>query len=113
MSLAGTLARKGAAVTFSRTTPGVYDGLTGFTAPPTTTTISGSAMEIEGDSDLLLTLGLIASDTQTLLFRPATAGTLPALEWDVVWGGATLTVKHIQRLAMAGTPTAAKIVVAR
>jgi hypothetical protein len=105
--------RKGAAVTFSYTTPGTYDPVTEITTGSTTVTVSGYAMEIAGDPNLYLQLGLIESENPTLLFRPTTAGQLPALGATVAWGGETLTVKNINRLAMDGTPTAAKIVVSR
>jgi hypothetical protein len=113
MSLSGTLARKGSAVVFSKTAAGAYNPLTGVSAGPTTLTAPGSAMQIDGDPDLYLALGLIESDSPTLLFRPATPGALPDLGWTVVWGGKPMTVKNINPLAMNGTPTAARIVVAR
>lgn len=113
MSLAGTLARKGAAVTFSHQTAGGYDPLTGITTGAAAETLSGHAMQIESDPDLYLTLGLIESDSPTLLFRPTIPGALPDLGWGVVWGGQPFTVKNVRALAMDGTPTAAKIVVVR
>ena len=113
MSLAGTLARKGAAATFSYATPGTYDPLTDTTSGGATVTVAGFAMEIDGDPDLYSSLGLIESENPTLLFRPTTQGVLPVLGATIVWGAETLTVKNIKRLAMAGTPTAAKIVVSR
>lgn len=113
MSLAGILSRKGAPAVCSHMTAGTYDPLTGVTTGGTTETLSGSAMEIDGDPDLYSALGLIESDNPTLLFRPTTPGTLPDLGWSIAWGGVTLTVKNVTRLAMTGTPTAAKIVVSR
>jgi hypothetical protein len=113
MSLSGTLARKGSAVTFSHGTAGTYDPATDTSSGGSTVTVTGSAMEIDGDPDLYTQLGLIESENPTLLFRPTVAGTLPALGATVVWGAETLTVKNIKRLAMAGTPTAARIVVSR
>jgi hypothetical protein len=113
MSLAGTLARKGAAVTFSHGTPGTYDPSTDITTAGSVVTVTGHAMQIEGDPDLYTALELIESDNPTLLFRPDTVGVLPVLGASVVWGGEPLTVKNIKPLAMAGTPTAARIVVSR
>lgn len=113
MSFAGVLARKGAAVTFTHVTPGTYDESTDTTTGSTVATVSGTAMEISGDPELYVQLSLIQSENPTLLFRPSTEGELPPLGATVVWGGETLTVKNITRLAMNGTPTAAKIVVGR
>jgi hypothetical protein len=113
MSLAGVLSRKGAALTFSHESAGTYDPLTGITTGASTVTVAASAMEIDGDPDLYVALGLIESENPTLLMRPATAGEMPVLGAIVVWGGETFTVKNITRLAMNGTPAAAKIVVGR
>ena len=104
---------RAAAVTFSHATPGTYDPATDTTTGGSTVTVAGTAMEIDGDPNLYLALGLIESENPTLLFTPDTAGELPGLGWTVLWGGETLTVKNIKRLAMAGTAEAAKIVVSR
>jgi hypothetical protein len=112
MSFAGILARKGAAVTFTQDTPGAYDESTDRSAPPTTVTVDGFAMQIDGDP--ICTWRSASSSPRT---RPCSSGrrrrVLPALGASVVWGGETLTVKNIKSLAMAGTPTAARIVVSR
>jgi hypothetical protein len=113
MSLSGLLARKGCAVTFTHSTAGTYDPITERSTPPTTATVAGSAMQIDGDPDLYTALNLIESDNPTLLFTPAVRGALPLLGWTVAWGGETLTVKNIKPLAMAGVATAARIVVSR
>ena len=68
-------------------------------------------MEIDGDPDLYKALELIETENPTLLFKPTIAGQLPPLGASVPWGGETFTVKNIKRLAMNGTPTAARIVV--
>lgn len=109
MSLAGTLARKGAAVTFTQTTPGTYDGATGLWSDATTVTVSGHAMQIDGDPVVYAALGLIQSNNPMLLFRPAVAGEMPTLGMTVVWGANTLTVRDVEPLAMNGTATAARV----
>lgn len=113
MSLAGGVARKGAAVTFTHLTPGTYDPATDMTTGGGNVTVIGRAMQIDGDPDLYTSLNLIESDNPTLLFTPTTRGELPGLGWTVVWGGESLAVKNIKALAMAGTPTAARLVVSR
>jgi hypothetical protein len=104
---------RAADVTFSHGTPGTYDPATDTTTGGSVSTVTGTAMEIAGDPNLYLALGLIESENPTLLFTPDTAGELPVLGATVEWGGETLTVKNITRLAMAGTPEAAKLVVSR
>lgn len=110
MSFAGLVARKGAAVTFTRTVV-VYNS--DDTSTSSTTTVTGHAMQIAGDPDLYARLQLIESDNPTLLFYPDTPGSIPALGATVAWGGETLTVKNVTPLAMNGTPTAARLVVSR
>jgi hypothetical protein len=111
MSLAGILARKGAAVVFSHTEPGSYDQATDTTTTPATSGVAGHAMEIDGDPELYKALELLTTQSPTLLFKPDTPGQLPGLGWTVFWGGETFTVKNITRLAMNGTAQAARIVV--
>ena len=106
-----TVARKGAAVTFTRTTPGTYDPATDTTSAPTITTITGSAVRVTGSPDTYRALSLIESQAPTLLFAPATYGSLPKQGDKVVWGGVTLTVKDVSPLEPDGTPITANIVV--
>jgi hypothetical protein len=113
MSLAGVLARKGAPVTFTHVTPGTYDPATDTSTGGTTVTVTGSAMQIEGDPEVYARLGLIQSENPTLLFAPSVVGVLPVLGSTVVWGTDTLTVKDVEPLAMAGIATAARIRVSR
>lgn len=113
MSFSGTLARKGAPVTFSQTTPGTYDGATGTWTADTTVTVAGTAMQIDGDPEAYAALGLILSLNPMLLFRPAVVGEMPTSGMTVVWGGATLTVKDVEPLAMNGIATAARVRVSR
>jgi hypothetical protein len=111
MSLAGILATKGAAVVFSKTTPGTYNETTDTTTAPVTVSVAGHAMQIDGDPELYKNLELIESENPTLLFKPDTVGQMPALGSTVLWGAQTFTVRNINKLAMDGTPTAARIVV--
>jgi hypothetical protein len=105
----GLLARKGAPVTFTKTTPGTYDGNTDTWLPPTTVTVSGFAMQIDGDPEVYASLGLIQSENPMLLFKPTVIGVLPGLGFTVPWGADTLTVKDVEPLAMNGIATAARI----
>ena len=74
---------------------------------------AASAPISEIKAELFKALELIETENPTLLFKPTTVGELPALGATVVWGGDTFTVRNVKRLAMAGTPTAARIVVGR
>lgn len=114
MSFAGLLARKGAAVVFSKTTAGSYDETTDRTTAPTTATVSGRAIEIGGDPELFKALELIGTDTVLLQFTPDIPGTQPPIDASVTWGGQAYTVKSIpDRLAMDGTAKAMRVVVTR
>lgn len=113
MSLSGVLMQKGAPVVFSHTIPGTVDPNTDMGTGATIVTVTGRVMEIDGDPDLYKALSLIESDNPTLLFRPDVRGVIPVLGSTVVWGGQLFTVRNIKRLAMAGTATAARLVVSR
>lgn len=113
MSMRSVMMRKGAYVTFTHEVPGTYNPETDQETGGSSSTISGYAMEIAGDPTLYTQLGLIESDNPTLQFVPDTLGQLPVLGSTVVWGGETLTVKNVLRLAMNGTAEAAKVVVSR
>lgn len=113
MSMGGVLARKGAAVVFSLTTAGTHDPTTDTWSSPTTTTVPGNAMEIDGDPDLYRALTLIETDNPTLLFKPTTVGQYPALGSSVVWGGNTYMLKNRKMMAMNGTVKALRCVVGR
>jgi len=113
MSLSGVLMRKGAAATFSWSTPGTYDPATDTTTGGSVATVSGFAMRIQGDPDEYNRLGLIQSEHPMLSFAPTTPGQLPPLGATVVFGGETLTVEDVNPCAMDGTPTSAHIRCAR
>lgn len=109
MSLRSVLARKGAAVTFTKITPGTYDGPSDTSQPPSTVTVTGYAMRIQGDPDEYARLGLVQSEHPMLSFVPDTLGQLPTLGMTVEFGGETLTVEDVNPCAMNGTATSAHI----
>lgn len=113
MSFQGILAKKGAPVVFSYSAPGAYDPTTDTTTAPVQTSVTMDAMEIDSDPDLMKALELIGTMSITLICKSRTPVALPVFGTSTLWGGETYTVKHIERLAMAGTPTAAKIVIGR
>lgn len=109
MSLAGVVARKGAPVTFTHATPGTYDPATDRITGGSVETVTGVAMQIEGNPEQYAALGLIQSENPTLLFKPTTVGQMPVLGSTVVWGADTLTVKDVEPEAMNGTAKSARV----
>lgn len=109
MSLAGTLARKGAPVTFTHATPGTYDPVSDRTTGGSVETVTGFAMQVEGVPEVYIALGLVQSENPTLLFKPTVPGQMPALGSTVVWGADTLTVKDVEPEAMNGVAKSARV----
>lgn len=109
----GTVARKGAPVTFTRTTRGAYDETTDTPGTPTVTTIPGSAVQVRGSPNTYLRLTLIESSNPTLFFTPSTYGDLPKMGDTVTWAGAPCTVADVNPVAPDGVVIAARIVVSR
>lgn len=113
MSLSGILATKGAVATFYYSAPGVYDPATDTTTAPVISNVDMDAMEVDSDPDLIKALELIATTSLTLICKSRTPVAMPVYGTPVLWGGERYTVKNVLRLAMKGTPTAARIVVTR
>lgn len=103
--------RKGAAVTFTRTTQD-YDPETGVKTP-STVTVQGQAAQVEGEPERYQALGLVASQAPTLLFVPATYGDEVDPGDTVSWGGKTWTVRDVEPIAPDGTVIAQSVVVSR
>lgn len=93
----------GAAVTWSKTTPGTYTEATDSWSTPVTTSCAGSAVEDEGDEQMYRDLELIQSNPITLFFTPTTFGDLPTLDMTGTWAGATRSIKKIKPLRPDGT----------
>jgi hypothetical protein len=112
VSLSGVIRRKGAAVTFTSTTSTI-DPATDLSSSPVTTTVTGHMMQVAGDPDVYEKLNLVESDNPTCEFVPDVVGQMPELGASVVWGGNNFVVKNRNALAMAGTATAAFLVVGK
>lgn len=106
------LTEAGAAVTFTRTTPGTYDAATDTHTAPVTSSVTGSAIKVSGRPKKYEALGLKESEAPTLLFAPTTYGSLPALGASVTFGGTTYTVRDVDSVAIDGTAIIAYVVVA-
>jgi hypothetical protein len=101
-------------ITFTRVTQ-TPDPATGLPTP-TTSTVTGSAIQVRGDPDTYKRLELIRSQAPTLFFTPTTYGELPAPGDTVVWpatNGQTYTVRDVDPIAPDGVAIAARVVITR
>ena len=104
--------RKGAAVTFSRTTQGGYDAETD-TATPSTSTVVGHAVRVQGDPERYAGLGLVEAKAVTLLFAPTTIDEQPSPGDEVTWDGVEYTVRDVDPVAPDGDVIVSSVVIAR
>lgn len=107
------VARKGAPVVFTSTTPGSENIATGVFTGPTTVSVAGSAARIPGNPATYEALKLIESEAPTLMFTPTTYGQQPALNSTVVFGGITFITRDVNPIAPDGVTIAAIVVVSR
>jgi hypothetical protein len=103
----------GAAVTVAAVTPGTHDPATGLFTSPTTTTVTGVAIRTRGIPERYAALGLVESESPSLLFVPDTFGAIPPLNGTLTWGGVGYTVRDVEPLAPDGTAILSRLVVAR
>ena len=103
----------GAPVTFAFVTQGTYDPATDTFGAATTSTVTGAAIRVSGNPLRYSQLGLVQSESPTLLCAPTTFGSLPTLGATVTWGGTTYTVRDVEPLAPDGTAILFRAVVAR
>lgn len=106
------VADAGASITFTDVTQGSYDPETD-TATPSTATVTGSAVRVQGDPQMYEALGLVEAEPATLLFAPTTYGDTPALGSTCTWGSSTFTVRAVNPVAPDGSAIIAKVVVSR
>jgi hypothetical protein len=91
-----TLAEDGAAVTFTRTSPGTYDATTDTYTTPTTSTVAGYA--VQDDAGAQRKAGeVIAEGNVVLLFTPSTRGSLPTAGYTTTWNSTAYTVMRTFR----------------
>ena len=107
-----TLARKGAAVTFTLQSAGTYDETTDTYSGASTATVTGYAIEDEGDPIEYQRLELIQQSPATLLFGPSMAGEIPPLGSVVTWAGTSKTVFAVAPIRPDGTCIVAEVIVA-
>ena len=104
-------------VTFTRVDPGTYDPATGLTTGGSTSTITGTAMQVRGDPQRYEAQGLNLSTMPTLLVAP-TDYDLSAFSESfvrpgdtVAWRTVTYTVKDVSPIAPDGVVIMARIIV--
>lgn len=95
-SASRTLAKKGAAVTFTLSSPGTPDPATDTYGDPVVTTVSGLAIRTKGDPKRYEALSLVQSESPMLVFTPTTRGESPPLNSTVSWGGVTFTARDAE-----------------
>ena len=103
----------GAAVSFTHLTAGTENPLTGVFTAPTSSVVTGAAVQVKGKGLLYQQLQLIESESPTLLFSGQTFGGLPKLGDTVVWNGLTYTVRDVNEIAPDGNAILARVVIAR
>jgi hypothetical protein len=103
----------GASVTFSRTSPGTYNGPAGTFSSATTTSVAGAAVQVTGNTKRYAELGLVEANTRTLLFAPTTYGASPDLGMACTWGGEEFVVRDAPTLAPDGSAILSRVVVSR
>jgi hypothetical protein len=105
------VATKGAPVTFTHTTHGAHTPSTDAFSAPSVVTVTGKAIEDEGDPEEYRALELIGQSPATLFFVPDTLGQLPPRQSAVSWAGSDRTVREVFPLRPDGTAIAARVVV--
>lgn len=100
----------GAAAPFTLTTAGTYDGATDtWITPPVTTTVNGSAVEVDEDAEEYQALSLVHTIVRALFFTPTTYGSLPVAGYSVSWASTLMTAKKVKPLAPDGRAIGAVI----
>ena len=98
------------AVTFTRTAQGSYDAATD-TATLSTSTIVGTAVQVQGDPHRYAALGLVESKAPTLIFVPNTYGDTPEPGDVVTWQSQEYTVRDVTPAAPDGVTIAARVII--
>ena len=103
----------GAAVTFTKITPGVYNAATDTWTDAVDLTVTGFAIQTGQNIVLYQALGLTLTDSPTLLFAPTTFGATPALGATVTFGSFVYTVRSVASLSPDGNAILSRVIVSR
>lgn len=102
--------RKGAAATFTTTSVGTEDPLTGLFTAGSESTVAGQAVRVAGDPKVYEQLSLVEENAPTLLFVPTTFGDAVDLGATVTWGSTEYTVRQANPIAPDGNNIAWRVV---
>jgi hypothetical protein len=105
------IADAGLPVTFSKVT-NEHDAATD-TLTPTTLTVAGHAAQVRSDPKRYAELGLLMTQTITLLFAPTVFGRRPDPGYTVRWAGQDWTVRDVEVVAPDGNAIVCRVVVSR
>lgn len=108
-SALATLRRKGAAVTFTLTSPGTKDATTETYSTPTTASVAGYAIEVASEPEDFEPEDLIQTNPVTLLFAPSTVGDKPARLSAVTWASVGKRVSRVRPVRPDGTTILARV----
>ena len=109
------LGRKGADLTFTRTTQGSYNPETD-AATITTSTVVGKAVRVaasSADREKYAGLGLTETEVPVLFFGPTTYGEAPSVGDTCVWADTKYTARDVEIIAPDGNVIAARVLVSR
>lgn len=102
---AGTIAEKGADVSFPGTaTGGTYDWQTDTFTGPGSADATGKAVQVEGDPDRFAALGLKLVNPVSLMIAAHGLTVTPVPGMPIVWAGKSYTLKDVEPVAPDGTP---------
>lgn len=109
------VADAGAAVTFTRKTPGTLDEATGLYTGASSSTIAGYAVDTFAGAGKTFGTPFVLKDDEDLafFFTPTTFGSLPIPGDTVSWNSTTYTVRRVIPLAPGGTALGATVTVGR
>ena len=107
------LTEAGAAVTFAKVTPGVYDPTTDTWTDAVDASVSGFATQLAADLAVYQALGLVLGQTESLLFAPTVPGATPVLGATVTWAGISYTVRSVSTMSPDGFTVLATVIVSR
>jgi hypothetical protein len=105
----------GSAVTFTKDTQGTHIPTTGQSGAPTPASISGYAIQTQGNPKQYEAAKLLETESPTLLFVSSiyAVGQAPSLGARVTWGGKQYKVASVNTLQPDGTPILSKVIINR
>jgi hypothetical protein len=103
--------RFGTSATFTTTSAGTENPLTGLFTSGSSSTVAGRAVRVAGDPKVYEVLGLVEAKAPTLFFVPTTFGDSVALGATVTWSSTVYTVRQADPIAPDGNNIAWRVVV--